>query len=159
MQHLGNSQQARSNVFSFGVILLVIVSGKKNNHSYQQEHSSLTLIGHVSNRKLEYFPFAFYETRTPFTDNAIYDRTTQVWELWRADRVLDIVDSCIDGESYVSHEALRCIQIGLLWVQEDVMDRPTMSEVVLMLSSDLDSVAEEGPHSVNEVTITKVEAQ
>jgi serine/threonine protein kinase len=167
----------KSDVFSFGVILLEIVSGKKNNHSYQ-EHSSLTLIGHVSNRKIEYFPFAFYETRTPFTDNAIYDRTTQVWELWRADRVLDIVDSCIDVESYVSHEALRCIQIGLLCVQEDVMDRPTMSEVVLMLSSDtalpspkqpafifrrpskdLDSVAEEGPHSVNEVTITKVEAQ
>jgi hypothetical protein len=84
----------KSYVFSFGVILLEIVSGKKNNHSYQ-EHSSLA-------RKLEYFPFAFYETRTPFTDNAIYDRTTQVWELWREDRVLDIGDSCIDVESYVS---------------------------------------------------------
>ncbi|XP_062161858.1 cysteine-rich receptor-like protein kinase 19 [Alnus glutinosa] len=41
----------KSYVFSFGVILLEIVSGKKNNHSYQ-EHSSLA-------RKLEYFPFAF----------------------------------------------------------------------------------------------------
>ena len=92
--------------------------------------------------------------------------------------MMGIVDSCIDTESYVSHEALRCIQIGLLCVQEEVMDRPTMSAVVLMLSSetalpspkqpafifkraskDLDPAAEEGPHSVNEVTITKVEAR
>ncbi|KAM3749525.1 hypothetical protein ACB098_05G192100 [Castanea mollissima] len=70
----------KSDVFSFGVILLEIISGKKNNSSYQT-HPSLTLIGHV-------------------------------WELWREDRALDIVDSSIT-ESFVSHEVLRCIQIGL----------------------------------------------
>ncbi|KAF3958640.1 hypothetical protein CMV_016469 [Castanea mollissima] len=53
----------KSDVFSLGVILLEIVSGKKNSDSYQ-EHPSLTLIGHV-------------------------------WELWREDRALDIVDSSI----------------------------------------------------------------
>jgi serine/threonine protein kinase len=37
----------KSDIFSFGVILLEIVSGKKNNASYQN-HPSLTLIGHVS---------------------------------------------------------------------------------------------------------------
>nr|POE78309.1 g-type lectin s-receptor-like serine/threonine-protein kinase rks1 [Quercus suber] len=37
----------KSDVFSLGVILLEIVSGKKNSDSYQ-EHPSLTLIGHVS---------------------------------------------------------------------------------------------------------------
>ncbi|KAG2708917.1 hypothetical protein I3760_05G215500 [Carya illinoinensis] len=36
----------KSDVFSFGVILLEIVSGKKNSGSYM-EHPSLTLIGHV----------------------------------------------------------------------------------------------------------------
>nr|POE84517.1 cysteine-rich receptor-like protein kinase 15 [Quercus suber] len=36
----------KSDVFSFGVILLEIISGKKNNSSYQT-HPSLTLIGHV----------------------------------------------------------------------------------------------------------------
>lgn len=41
-----------------------------------------------------------------------------------------IVDSCpID-------EALRYIHIGLLCVQEDAADRPTMSLVVLMLGSE-----------------------
>ena len=58
---------------------------------------------------------------------------TQVWELWRENRALDIVDSSIN-ESFVSLEVLRCIQIGLLCVQEDAMDRPTMLAVLLMLS-------------------------
>ena len=40
----------KSDVFSFGVVLLEIISGKKNNDSYQK-HPSLTLIGHVSNQK------------------------------------------------------------------------------------------------------------
>ena len=103
--------------------------------------------------------------------------TTQVWELWREDRALDIVDSSIN-ESFVPHEVLRCIQIGLLCVQEDAMDRPTMLEVLLMLSSettlpspkqpafifrkpsnDLGSVTGGGFNSINDVTITMVEAR
>ncbi|KAG6655465.1 hypothetical protein CIPAW_05G218600 [Carya illinoinensis] len=135
----------KSDVFSFGVILLEIVSGKKNSGSYM-EHPSLTLIGHV-------------------------------WELWREDRALDIVDSSIN-ESYVPHEVLRSIQIGLLCVQEDVRDRPDMLEVLLMLSTDaatlpspkqpafifrtaskdLKSVAE-GSCSINEVTLSNVGAR
>ncbi|WCJ42947.1 G-type lectin S-receptor-like serine/threonine-protein kinase At1g11410 [Euphorbia peplus] len=93
----------KSDVFSFGVILLEIVSSKKNN-GFQAEDPYLTLIGHV-------------------------------WELWREDRILEIVDSSIRG-SCNPHEVLRCIQIGLLCVQENATDRPSMSEVVLMLSSE-----------------------
>jgi hypothetical protein len=48
----------KSDVFSYGVILLEIVSGKKNNDSYQN-HPSLTLIGHVSKRKQQSLHFAF----------------------------------------------------------------------------------------------------
>ncbi|KAL4625377.1 hypothetical protein ACB092_05G021200 [Castanea dentata] len=134
----------KSDVFSLGVILLEIVSGKKNSDSYQ-EHPSLTLIGHV-------------------------------WELWREDRALDIVDSSIK-ESCVFDEVLRCIQVGLLCVQEEVVDRPTMLAVHLMLSSErtlpspkqpafifrgpskkLDSVTGVSC-SINEVTITESEAR
>ena len=49
----------KSDVFSFGVILLEIVSGKKNSDSYQ-EHPSLTLRGHVSNGKQQSFTICIY---------------------------------------------------------------------------------------------------
>ena len=39
--------------------------------------------------------------------------------------------SCIDD-----NEVVRCINIGLLCVQEDAADRPTMSTVVVLLASD-----------------------
>ena len=54
----------KSDVFSFGVILLEIISGKTNNSSYQT-HPSLTLIGHVSNKKIIVFSICIYNT-TPF---------------------------------------------------------------------------------------------
>ncbi|KAK4591365.1 hypothetical protein RGQ29_021537 [Quercus rubra] len=135
----------KSDVFSFGVILLEIVSGRKNCDSYQK-HPSQNLIRHV-------------------------------WKLWREDRALDIVDSSIK-ESYVSDEVLRCIQVGLLCVEEEVVDRPTMFAVNLMLSCEttlpspkkpafifespskkLDSVIGGASCSINEVTITKFEAR
>lgn len=38
-------------------------------------------------------------------------------------------------ESYSRNEVIQCIHIGLLCVQEDVNERPTMASVVLMLNS------------------------
>jgi serine/threonine protein kinase len=49
----------KTDVFSFGVILLEIVSGKRNNGSYHK-HPSLTLIGHVSNKKQQSSAFACF---------------------------------------------------------------------------------------------------
>ena len=43
-------------------------------------------------------------------------------------------------ESSKSSEVLKCIIIGLLCVQEDPGDRPTMTNVVLMLSGDIVSL-------------------
>jgi serine/threonine protein kinase len=58
----------KSDVFSFGVILLEIVSGKKNNAFYQNL-PCLTLIGHVSNRKQQSLPFTFI--MQPLMDNVV----------------------------------------------------------------------------------------
>lgn len=38
-------------------------------------------------------------------------------------------------DSYSRNEVIRCIQIGLLCVQEDPADRPTMTTIVLMMNS------------------------
>jgi hypothetical protein len=58
----------KSDVFSFGVILLKIISGKKNNDSYKKK-PSLTFIGHVSNRTQQSLHFAFIIQ--PLMDNVM----------------------------------------------------------------------------------------
>ncbi|XP_050371715.1 uncharacterized protein LOC126789562 [Argentina anserina] len=97
----------KSDVFSFGVLVLEIVSGKKNRGFYYS-NSELNLLGHA-------------------------------WELWNEGRALGIVDPSV-GDSFLETEVLRCMQVGLLCVQERAEDRPTMSSVVLMLNSETASL-------------------
>ena len=58
-----------------------------------------------------------------------------MWNLWKESRAIEIVDPSIIGEA--CPEVLKCVHIGLLCVQEYATDRPTMSDVVSMLDSDL----------------------
>ncbi|RAL37233.1 hypothetical protein DM860_004155 [Cuscuta australis] len=95
-------------VFSFGVLVLEIVSGKKNNSSYHLEYP-LNLIG-------------------------------LAWELWRERKALKLLDpslggSCLEEESAAA-AVLRVIQVGLLCVQDDTKDRPSMSTVVSILGNE-----------------------
>ena len=48
---------------------------------------------------------------------------------------MQLVDPILE-KTYTANEVMRCIHIGLLCVQEDAVDRPTMSTVVVMLVSD-----------------------
>ncbi|XP_059658867.1 putative G-type lectin S-receptor-like serine/threonine-protein kinase At1g61610 [Cornus florida] len=92
----------KSNVFSFGVLLLEIVSGKKNTGFYHSD--SLYLLGYA-------------------------------WELWSADRVVELMDPKL-GNPPPATTLLRYINIGLLCVQGNANDRPTMSDVVSMLTNE-----------------------
>ncbi|KAF3957283.1 hypothetical protein CMV_017688 [Castanea mollissima] len=92
----------KSDVFSFGVLLLEIVSGQKNTGFYLTD--SCHLLGYA-------------------------------WELWTSERGSDLVDPLLNDVSSM-HVALRYINIALLCVQESAADRPTMSEVVTMLSNE-----------------------
>lgn len=58
----------------------------------------------------------------------------QAWKKWRDGKPLEFVDSRIK-ESCSSNEVLRCMHLGLLCVQENVNDRPTMETAVLVLHS------------------------
>ncbi|GMY20975.1 receptor-like serine/threonine-protein kinase SD1-7, partial [Fagus crenata] len=91
----------KTDVFSFGVLLLEIVSGKKNNRHYHFDYP-LNLIGYA-------------------------------WQLWNKGKGLELIDPAILDESYPPSEVLRCIHVGLLCVQEQATDRPTMLDVVSML--------------------------
>ncbi|KAK6932383.1 Gnk2-homologous domain [Dillenia turbinata] len=62
------------------------------------------------------------------------DLLSYAWKLWKKDVPLELVDETI-RDSYPRNEVRRCIQIGLLCVQEDPDKRPTMASVVLMLNS------------------------
>ncbi|KAK7322543.1 hypothetical protein VNO77_25928 [Canavalia gladiata] len=93
----------KSDVFSFGVLLLEIIIGKRNSKFYLSDHGQSLLI--------------------------------YAWNLWCEGKGLELMDPLIE-KSCVPSEVLKCIHIGLLCVQEDAADRPTMSSVVHMLASD-----------------------
>ncbi|XP_050384051.1 G-type lectin S-receptor-like serine/threonine-protein kinase At4g27290 [Argentina anserina] len=87
-------------IFSFGVLLLEIVSGKRN-AAFVHFEQSPTLAGWA-------------------------------WNLWKEGREMEVISASV-RKTCQPQEALRCIQIGFLCVQEDPADRPTMSSVIRML--------------------------
>jgi interleukin-1 receptor-associated kinase 1 len=68
----------------------------------------------------------------------------QVWEMWSTGSVEELVDPSLGGR-YPESEALYCVQIGLLCVQENPSARPDASEVVLMLNTHSTSTALPAP--------------
>ncbi|GMJ14643.1 hypothetical protein like AT1G11340 [Hibiscus trionum] len=113
---------------------------------------------------------------TYFPDNPSSNLVGHVWDLWEEDKAIETVDSAL-ADSYSADEFLKCVQIGLLCVQEHATDRPTMSTVVFMLSNETalplpkqpafivktqkgDEIStSEGTGSVNDATITMVQAR
>ncbi|XP_057750077.1 G-type lectin S-receptor-like serine/threonine-protein kinase SD1-1 isoform X3 [Arachis stenosperma] len=135
----------KSDVFSYGVIVLEIVSGKKIREFSDPEHCH-NLLGYA-------------------------------WRLWSEGRQLELLDEAL-GERFTPSEATKCIQVGLLCVQQRPEDRPNMSSVVLMLNGEKllpnpkvpafyierDTIPEsdallENCMSRNEVSITVLEAR
>ncbi|XP_049933970.1 cysteine-rich receptor-like protein kinase 10 [Nymphaea colorata] len=62
------------------------------------------------------------------------DLLGQSWKLWRDNRALELVNFKL-ATSSERNEALRCIHVGLLCVQEDPAARPTMSLILHMLNN------------------------
>lgn len=103
--------------------------------------------------------------------------------VWRDGSQLELVDPAI-SENYESEEVTRCIHIALLCVQEDPKDRPNLSTINLMLTSNTfnlpvpqppgfflpnrrnqerdgsessQSTIRSSSHTINDVTITDLE--
>ncbi|BFG28815.1 hypothetical protein CerSpe_150890 [Prunus speciosa] len=58
------------------------------------------------------------------------------WILWIEDKPLELIDKTLRDSCTIS-EVSRCLHVALLCVQRVPEDRPSMSSVVLMLSSDV----------------------
>ncbi|CAL9217976.1 unnamed protein product [Arabidopsis halleri] len=99
----------KSDVFSFGVVILEIVTGKKN-RGFTSSDLDTNLLSYVWRNMEE-------GTGYKLLDPNMMGSSSQTFKL---------------------NEILRCITIGLTCVQEYAEDRPMMSWVVSMLGSDTD---------------------
>ncbi|XP_016648535.1 PREDICTED: cysteine-rich receptor-like protein kinase 25 isoform X1 [Prunus mume] len=63
----------------------------------------------------------------------VEDLLSYAWKSWREGTASNIIDPTLRTGSRA--EIMRCIHIGLLCVQENIADRPTMASIVLMLNS------------------------
>ncbi|KAL2467192.1 Cysteine-rich receptor-like protein kinase 25 [Abeliophyllum distichum] len=93
----------KSDVFSFGVLVLEIISGQKTSNFRNGEN--------------------------------LEDLLSCVWKNWHQETPDNILDSALKVSSSPLRDIVRCIHIGLLCVQENAADRPTMASVILMLTS------------------------
>ncbi|CAN1239381.1 G-type lectin S-receptor-like serine/threonine-protein kinase At4g27290 [Linum grandiflorum] len=96
----------KSDVFSFGVLVLEIISGKKNRGFSHTDHK-LNLLGHA-------------------------------WMLHKEGRSHELADECIKDTCSNLAEVERAVHIGLMCVQQSPEDRPNMSSLVVMLSSEIE---------------------
>lgn len=161
----------KSDVFSFGVLVLEIISGSKNRGFYHPDHD-LNLLGHVC-CKLKWLARSFIYSLSLGNNTRLLLDWFQAWKLWTEGNPRDFVDALIPNKECAA--VVRCIQVGLLCVQQRPEDRPTMSNVVVMLDSEhplLDQPKQPGfytqrslfdtdssstgrmPNTSNEITVT-----
>ncbi|KAK7317481.1 hypothetical protein RJT34_01755 [Clitoria ternatea] len=72
--------------------------------------------------------------RSSFTDERPLNLVGHAWELWKQGEVLQLMDPTLI-ESFAKDEVLKCIHVGLLCVEENAEDRPTMSNITSMLTN------------------------
>lgn len=93
------------------------------------------------------------------------------WDCWRESGGADLLDQDISSSGSDS-EVARCVQIGLLCIQQQALDRPNIAQVMSMLTTEMDLPEPKQPvfalqiqesdsdsktmYSVNEITQTAI---
>ncbi|KAJ1291304.1 hypothetical protein BS78_02G306700 [Paspalum vaginatum] len=63
------------------------------------------------------------------------DVISNVWRHWTEGTIVEMIDDSL-GSNYSETEVIKCIHIGLLCLQQNPVDRPTMSDVMVTLNGD-----------------------
>ncbi|GJM96583.1 hypothetical protein PR202_ga13437 [Eleusine coracana subsp. coracana] len=94
----------KSDVFSLGVLILEMVTGRKNTTFNDSEQS--------------------------------VDLLSLVWEQWTMGTIAELLDQFLLGRGAPQDQMSKLVNIGLLCVQDSPADRPMVSSINVMLSSD-----------------------
>lgn len=136
----------KCDVYSFGVVLLEILSGQRNGETQR-------LISHVSTHTTSSQLSAVLAIAFCCCDlghgikNYVSGSIPQAWGLWEQDRKMALLDPTVNlpplsqPDSEIGSELERCIQIGLLCIQESPDDRLAMSDVAAMLTTKTSQIA------------------
>lgn len=125
------SFSVKSDTYSFGVLLLDIVSGLKIGSPHLIMDFP-NLIAYVSTE--EFLTIEPLKTLFWWLDlNSV--SLVQAWSLWEDGNARELVDLSI-LESSSLQEVIRCIRLGLLCVQDNPNARPLMSSIVFMLQNE-----------------------
>ncbi|KAI3732093.1 hypothetical protein L1987_63290 [Smallanthus sonchifolius] len=74
-------------------------------------------------------------TSPPAPESVQSKRCLTAWKSWKNGTAANIIDPTLKTGSGSLRDIIRSIHIGLLCVQENIHDRPTMAGIVLMLNS------------------------
>ena len=131
----------KSDIYSFGVLILEILSGKKIS-AFGQSDTAEDLLSYVSETHILELIFCYYFLYINFKSKGkeidilkILTKLMQAWKHWSNVSYFDVLDSDM-RDSCSRNEVIQCIHFGLLCVQENPADRPSMATIVLMLNSD-----------------------
>lgn len=126
----------KTDVYSFGILILEIISGKENSYLYQIDENTTAgnLVTYVSTKIWTLTILINLKHLTRESCMLIHSLLCQVWRLWTSGSQLELVDPAMRG-NYKSNEVARCIHIALLCIQENPEDRPMLSTIITMLTS------------------------
>uniref|UniRef100_A0A0E0LLT7 Uncharacterized protein n=1 Tax=Oryza punctata TaxID=4537 RepID=A0A0E0LLT7_ORYPU len=100
---LRGQYSTKSDVFSFGILVIEIVMGRRRNNGPELNDEDILSI---------------------------------VWRHWEEGAIAEMIDHSL-GRNYSETEVVKCVNIGLLCVQQNPVDRPTMADVMILLNSDI----------------------
>ncbi|KAK8293503.1 hypothetical protein V6Z11_D06G193200 [Gossypium hirsutum] len=59
------------------------------------------------------------------------------WELWKHGGALELMDPALSDSCFKQYQVLRCSTLSLLCVEDNPLDRPTMSDVISVLNGEM----------------------